>query len=58
MTYTGNNEKVTLYDLNGSVLFEENIQFQNNQAEIKANLKANKVYVVKVGNETIKFTLN
>lgn len=52
-----NAQEVAIYTVDGKVLFHDVVSFQNGQANIKANLAENRIYVLKANNQSIKFIL-
>lgn len=51
-------EPVAIYNLQGQVIFLENVDFQNNMAVIRPELFKNQIYILRVNNQSIKFLLN
>ncbi len=49
--------EVAIYSLDGKIAFNKNINFNNGKASISSNLIENKVYVLKVGEQSFKFVI-
>lgn len=50
--------EVAIYTLEGRVAFKANVNFQNQEVTINPNLLPNFLYVLKVGDQEIKFIIN
>ena len=55
--YNGTREKVAIYDLQGRRQFEQIVNFADSQSEVPLTLKPDHLYLLKVGNDIIKFTV-
>lgn len=59
LNYPGasDSECVIIYDLEGRVIYEDVLSFDQGSASLQANLKTKKIYVIKAGSESAKFIL-
>lgn len=48
-------QSVTIYTLSGKVIYDESVLFVNGSAEIKAPLRNEQLYILRVGNDALKF---
>lgn len=51
------NHNVVIYSLDGKVAFNENVNFTNKTVVINPNLTRNKVYVLRLGEQSFKFVI-
>lgn len=49
---------ISLYDLQGKIIYEDHIVYQDNRATIPVRLDKNKVYILQSGSNSIKFSIN
>jgi len=57
LSYPESEGQVTVYDLNGRKVIDQNVSFTDGQATIKTSLAENTMYVLKVNEEAIKFSI-
>jgi hypothetical protein len=50
-------QKVIIYSLDGKVAFKENVRFSNSNTTINPSLTQNKVYVLRIGEQSFKFVI-
>jgi hypothetical protein len=50
-------QEVIIYSLDGKVAFKENVRFSNSNTTINPNLIQNKVYVLRIGEQSFKFVI-
>lgn len=50
-------QDLTIYTIDGKMIFQNNIEFKNHQATISADIKRNQLYLMRVGSESVKFIL-
>ena len=58
IAYSGTDERVLLYNMQGSVLIDETVRFEDATGRLSVPLGPQQVYLLKIGNEVIKFTLD
>lgn len=50
-------QQITIHTLDGKVVHKEAVQFTNNEAVLTTNLQAERVYVLSVGAQSVKFII-
>lgn len=50
-------QEVAIYSLDGKIAFNERVNFTNHKAVIKPSLTQNKVYILRVGDQSFKFVI-
>lgn len=50
-------ENITIHDLSGKVILDKLYQFQSNRVKVESSFEVGKVYVLNVGEDSIKFIL-
>ncbi len=50
-------EVLKIYTLGGKMVFNQPVKFDNNNAQIEVDLKEDQTYVLRLNNESIKFTI-